>query len=133
MKVAQAVTLLLASSLAGAFTFTSSNAGLQNSKAVTARKSQTSALFTSAETGTKPPLLATTELPSKLYFEKETPKVLGGLKIGTRELVVVTGASSGLGRKCAATLAKTGRYYVIMACRDVEKGKAGKAFFYDQY
>ena len=73
-------------------------------------------------------VLQETELPRKLYFpkEKEVPKVLGGLKIGLRELVVVTGASSGLGLNCAATLAKTGKYFVVMACRDVEKGKAGK-------
>lgn len=60
-----------------------------------------------------------------MYFpkEKETPKVLGGLKIGTRKLVVVTGASSGLGLACAETLSKTGRYFVVMACRDVEKAK----------
>jgi len=72
-------------------------------------------------------MLQQTELPEKLYFpqEKETPKVLGGLKIGLRELVVVTGASSGLGLNCAATLAKTGQYFVVMACRDVEKGKRG--------
>eukprot|EP00562_Extubocellulus_spinifer_P001639 CAMPEP_0178484016 /NCGR_PEP_ID=MMETSP0696-20121128/7533_1 /TAXON_ID=265572 /ORGANISM="Extubocellulus spinifer, Strain CCMP396" /LENGTH=437 /DNA_ID=CAMNT_0020111553 /DNA_START=43 /DNA_END=1356 /DNA_ORIENTATION=- len=70
-------------------------------------------------------MLTQTELPEKLYFgkEKEIPKVLGGLKIGTRELVVVTGASSGLGLNAAATLAKTGRYFVVMACRDVEKAK----------
>lgn len=68
------------------------------------------------------------ELPSKLYFTKtkETPKVLGGLKIGLRELVVVTGASSGLGLNCAATLAKTGKYFVVMAVRDIEKAKRGK-------
>jgi protochlorophyllide reductase len=36
---------------------------------------------------------------------------------------VITGASSGLGRKCASVLAKTGRYYVVMAVRDVEKAK----------
>jgi len=73
-------------------------------------------------------MLTQTELPEKLYFpsEKETPKVLGGLKIGLRELVVITGASSGLGLNCAATLAKTGKYFVVMACRDVEKGKAGE-------
>lgn len=73
-------------------------------------------------------MLTQTELPEKLYFpkEKEAPKVLGGLKIGLRELVVVTGASSGLGLNCAVTLAKTGKYFVVMACRDVEKGKAGK-------
>jgi len=70
-------------------------------------------------------LLEQAELPEKLYFEKdkEIPKVLGGLVIGPRKLVVVTGASSGLGRKCAAVLAKTGRYYVVMAVRDVEKAK----------
>ena len=73
-------------------------------------------------------MLTQTELPEKLYFgkEKEIPKVLGGLKIGKRELVVVTGASSGLGLNAAATLAKTGRYFVVMACRDVEKAKAGE-------
>jgi len=65
------------------------------------------------------------ELPEKLYFtkEKEVPKVLGGLQIGLRKLVVITGASSGLGLNCASTLAKTGNYFVIMAVRDVEKGK----------
>jgi len=73
----------------------------------------------------KKPLLKTTELTDKFYFEKEAPKILGGIKIGTRELVVITGASSGLGRNCASVLAKTGRYFVVMACRDVEKGKAG--------
>ena len=72
-------------------------------------------------------VLEQTELPSKLYFEKakEMPKVLGGLKIGLRELVVITGASSGLGLNCAATLAKTGKYFVVMAVRDVEKAKRG--------
>jgi protochlorophyllide reductase len=71
-------------------------------------------------------MLTQTELPEKLYFEKEAPKVLGGLQIGLRKLVVVTGASSGLGLNAAATLAKTGRYFVIMACRDTEKAKRGK-------
>lgn len=73
-------------------------------------------------------VLEQTELPSKLYFNKakETPKVLGGLKIGLRELVVVTGASSGLGLNAAATLAKTGKYFVVMAVRDVEKAKRGE-------
>jgi protochlorophyllide reductase len=69
--------------------------------------------------------MTTTELPEKLYFpkEKEFPKVLGGMKIGLRKLCVVTGASSGLGLNAAATLAKTGRHFVVMAVRDVEKGK----------
>jgi protochlorophyllide reductase len=64
---------------------------------------------------------------TKIYSpaSKETPKVLGGVKIGLRRLVVITGASSGLGLACAETLAKNGNYFVIMACRDVEKGKRG--------
>ena len=70
-------------------------------------------------------MLTTTELPSKLYFpeDKESAKVLGGVKIGNRKLTVITGASSGLGLNCAATLSKTGRHFVVMACRDVEKAK----------
>lgn len=52
--------------------------------------------------------------------------MLGGLlKIGRRELVVITGASSGLGLSTAANLAKTGKYYVVMAVRDTEKAKKG--------
>ena len=66
-----------------------------------------------------------TELPEKLYLpkEKETPKVLGGLQIGLRKLVVVTGASSGLGLFCADALLKTGRYFVVCAVRDTDKMK----------
>mmetsp|Transcript_14372 Transcript_14372/g.16318 ORF Transcript_14372/g.16318 Transcript_14372/m.16318 type:complete len:418 (+) Transcript_14372:169-1422(+) len=69
--------------------------------------------------------LTTAELPEKLYFPKakESPKVLGGIKIGLRKLTVITGASSGLGLNTAATLAKTGRHFVVMGVRDVEKGK----------
>jgi hypothetical protein len=70
---------------------------------------------------------ATAQLPEKLYFpkDKEAPKILGGVKIGNRKLTVVTGASSGLGLNAAYTLATTGRHFVIMAVRDVEKGKRG--------
>ena len=73
-------------------------------------------------------LLQDQDITQKYYMPqaKEMPKVLGGLKIGLRDLVVVTGASSGLGLNCAATLAKSGKYFVVMACRDVEKGKRGK-------
>lgn len=69
--------------------------------------------------------LTPSELPEKLYFpkEKEFPKVLGGIKIGTRKLTVITGASSGLGLSTAACLTNTGRHFVVMAVRDVEKGK----------
>jgi hypothetical protein len=72
-------------------------------------------------------LLKGTEFPEKYYAPKakEIPKVLGGLKIGLRELVVVTGASSGLGLSCAKQLAKSGKYFVVMAVRDVDKGKKG--------
>lgn len=70
-------------------------------------------------------MLTQTELPAKLYLpkDKEAAKVLGGTKIGTRRLTVITGASSGLGLNCAVALAKTGRHFIVMACRDVEKGK----------
>jgi protochlorophyllide reductase len=76
-------------------------------------------------------VLQPVELPEKLYMpkEKEGPKVFGGLKIGLRKLVVITGASSGLGLNTAITLANSGRYFIVMACRDVEKGKRGKSPF----
>lgn len=85
------------------------------------------AAVTPITTTSRSDMLTQTELPEKIYTpeEKEMPKVLGGVKIGTRKLVCITGASSGLGLRCAETLAKTGRYYVIMACRDVEKAKRG--------
>ena len=66
-------------------------------------------------------------MPPPIYekgTDSESPKVLGGIKIGLRKLVVVTGASSGLGRECAKALCNTGNYFVVMAVRDVEKGKA---------
>ena len=68
------------------------------------------------------------DIPEKLYDKKtkEMPKILGGLKIGLREIVVVTGASSGLGLNTAAELAKSGKYFVVMAVRDVEKAKQGR-------
>lgn len=55
--------------------------------------------------------------------DKESPKILGSVKAVGKDIVVVTGASSGLGRNCAAALAKKGNYFVIMACRDTEKAK----------
>ena len=73
-------------------------------------------------------LLERTEIPGRLYAptEKEIPKVLGGLKIGLRDLVVITGASSGLGLQAAKVLAKSGKHFVVMACRDIEKAKRGE-------
>lgn len=49
------------------------------------------------------------------------PKINGGLLIGKRKLAVVTGASSGLGLYGALELAKSGDYYVVLACRNVER------------
>jgi len=65
---------------------------------------------------------------AKIYSpdSKETPKVLGGVKIGLRKLVVITGASSGLGLSTTIAMAKTGKYHIVMACRDVEKAKKGE-------
>jgi len=70
-------------------------------------------------------MLTQTELPEKIYLpkDKESPKYLGGIKIGNRKLTVITGASSGLGLNCAVALSKTGRHFVVMAVRDVEKAK----------
>jgi len=70
-------------------------------------------------------MLTQTELPAKIYLpkDKESPKALGGLKVGNRKLTVITGASSGLGLNTAVALSKTGRHFVVMAVRDVEKGK----------
>lgn len=69
-----------------------------------------------------------TELPEKVYTPKtkETPKVLGGLKIGLRKLVVITGASSGLGLWTAKSLLDKGDYFLVLAVRDPEKMKKGK-------
>lgn len=41
--------------------------------------------------------------------------------IGTKRLAVVTGTSSGLGRKTAQSLLRTGQYHVVGAVRDLEK------------
>lgn len=41
-----------------------------------------------------------------------------------RKTVVITGASSGLGLQTARALANSGQWYVILACRNVSKGKA---------
>ena len=40
------------------------------------------------------------------------------------ELVVITGSSSGLGRKTALALLQTGEYHVIGAVRDLDKMEA---------
>lgn len=45
-------------------------------------------------------------------------------KFGDKKLVVITGASSGLGRKTAQALLRTGDYYVVGAVRDIDKMEA---------
>ena len=45
-------------------------------------------------------------------------------KFGSKKLVVITGTSSGLGRKTARALLRTGRYHVVGAVRDLDKMEA---------
>jgi len=45
-------------------------------------------------------------------------------KFGDRKLVVVTGTSSGLGRKAALALLRSGEYHVVGAVRDLDKMEA---------
>jgi protochlorophyllide reductase len=42
-------------------------------------------------------------------------------KFGDKKLVVVTGTSSGLGKKTAKALLRTGQYHVVGAVRDLDK------------
>jgi protochlorophyllide reductase len=118
------LTLFLAASTAGAF------APSQRAMRTTTTTTTTTTPFVSRAPFSQSPVSATqlavaAQQSAKLYDKAETPKVLGGLKIGNRELVVITGASSGLGLSTAANLAKTGKYYVVMAVRDTEKAKEG--------
>lgn len=57
----------------------------------------------------------------KIYKGKELPPVLGAIRVGTRRLVVITGASSGLGLWAAKALADKGDYFVICAVRNPAK------------
>ena len=56
----------------------------------------------------------------RLYSAREAPKIAGGVKIGTRRLVVITGASSGLGLSATKALVDQG-YFVIAAVRNPTK------------
>lgn len=125
-----AVSLLYSAISANAFV-PSSSASLKAfsaTKSIIENNNHNAAISTANSNTQLCDMLTQTELPEKIYFkkDKEAPKVLGGIQIGLRKLVVVTGASSGLGRECAKTLAKTGKYFVVMAVRDVEKGKKGE-------
>ena len=58
----------------------------------------------------------------KLYTKQQAlPKAFGALRVGMRQLVVVTGASSGLGLACTKALCESGKYYVVAAVRDTAK------------
>lgn len=58
---------------------------------------------------------------ARLYTNAELPQVAGGLRVGTRNLVVVTGTSSGLGLSTLKALLRKKTYFVVCAVRDVEK------------
>jgi light-dependent protochlorophyllide reductase len=58
------------------------------------------------------------KLPTlKGYLEKQEATE----KFGDKKLVVITGTSSGLGRKTARALLRTGKYHVVGAVRDLDK------------
>jgi len=64
----------------------------------------------------------TDSFSGKLYDGKrELPPVFGGLKVGTRRIVVVTGATSGLGLWATKALCDSGDHFVICAVRNPEK------------
>jgi protochlorophyllide reductase len=49
------------------------------------------------------------------------PFPLHSSQFGDKKLVVITGTSSGMGRKAAQALLRTGEYHVIGAVRDLDK------------
>jgi len=93
-----------------------------NTAAITPSGSQSAVAESSILSNTQLNAMATSE---KLYppEAKEFPKVFGGVRAALKELVVITGASSGLGLSTTIALANSGDYHVIMACRDTEKAK----------
>eukprot|EP00608_Synchroma_pusillum_P006975 CAMPEP_0198430634 /NCGR_PEP_ID=MMETSP1452-20131203/14643_1 /TAXON_ID=1181717 /ORGANISM="Synchroma pusillum, Strain CCMP3072" /LENGTH=363 /DNA_ID=CAMNT_0044151075 /DNA_START=25 /DNA_END=1116 /DNA_ORIENTATION=- len=67
--------------------------------------------------------MATLELPSLDFGNLFKPAAAPRLRVGTKKLAVITGASSGLGRATARSLIDRGDHFVVMACRDVEKAE----------
>ena len=63
---------------------------------------------------------APADLSGKLYTKREAPKVAGGVKVGTRRVVVITGASSGLGLTTTKALIAQ-NYFVVAAVRSPDK------------
>lgn len=47
--------------------------------------------------------------------------IVKGQKFGDKKICIITGTSSGLGKQTAKHLLNTGNYYVIGACRDLDK------------
>ena len=45
----------------------------------------------------------------------------GGVKVGTRRVVVITGASSGLGLSATKAMLERGNFFVVAAVRDPAK------------
>jgi len=87
--------------------------------AVATRRSMALAANTKEDKLKQAPMLESPPVDST----PEAPKVNGGIVVGIRKLVVVTGASSGLGLYGALSLAKKGGYYVVLACRNVERAE----------
>ena len=61
----------------------------------------------------------------KLYTTREAPKFAGGVKVGARRVVVITGASSGLGLSATIALlaaAQKKNYFVVAAARQHGQG-----------
>ena len=67
------------------------------------------------------PVAMATAAPPRLYTGAELPKVAGGVKVGTRRVVVVTGASSGLGLSATKALIDQGDHFVVAAVRNPDK------------
>ncbi|GMH54826.1 hypothetical protein TrLO_g13671 [Triparma laevis f. longispina] len=63
--------------------------------------------------------LPTMITPKDIATDMEVKK-----RFGDKKLVVITGTSSGMGKKCARALLLTGEYHVIGAVRDMDKMEA---------
>ncbi|CEM01821.1 unnamed protein product [Vitrella brassicaformis CCMP3155] len=69
------------------------------------------------------PTSDTKDAKDKEPLTADLPPLLGGLRAINKKIVVITGASSGLGLATTKSLAKQGGYFVVMAVRDKEKTK----------
>lgn len=56
-------------------------------------------------------------------FGGSIPSASAGKK---KKFCVITGTTSGLGKETARSLLNSGDYYVVCACRDVEKMKKSR-------